>query len=582
MKPAPKFPTIWFRGNTAFFKLSSQWVRVPLQFTARLKKEERHLHVIPWLRSLWPLRVKKGILVKVTNGHEVALHRVYCAAVHSDIGFDFSDVTAVDGDFLHWTPENIQPVRNPNAPATDKAKLYEVARQLRLGTTEGGSRLIGQKYYPDSSEQYVTRSLLRRDQRVRDEFVDDIEAIVTPAQLEAIRLVANTTLTTSEKELVATQTRGDSERVNHEEHDEWSLSAVTEETLSLDETPAKSAYKNPSLKDNGEPVAPVPDEEIRPTPLREVQTSAATDGHYQTFSLVSVHEPAMYPSISPEVVEWILNHYGWFRGSVTAPFADGRTRTNPVFEGRDSTKVLRRTSPVVFPPRRLPVLNLQAEPKVYYPSPALPVRAVPYGPVPPDVPLKGKVHVIGDANHQVTYSLSGSLPRNESGAYISDDFYHRYLAPPKPLTECSEWLQNRVVEFADIVAARKAKKVSEVTVQTTDEEPEEQAEKEVQLTFSKKVRIDLNFTFELERPSPTRLRPDVDTGCGCFAKMSFPRLGIVHLPSCPHAPVPDRRLVTVLDIHGFATTMPIAKSKKLISDMRRDMHEEYRYSLVRL
>jgi hypothetical protein len=42
---------------------------------------------------------------------------------------------------------------------------------------------------------------------------------------------------------------------------------------------------------------------------------------------------------------------------------------------------------------------------------------------------------------------------------------------------------------------------------------------------------------DLITPRP-RLRPDTDTGCGCFNKMSFPRVGVMHLPSCKHAPAP--------------------------------------------
>lgn len=100
MKPAPQFPTIWFRDNEAHFYIDEQLVRVPLQFTAYLEGKDRHLHVIPFLRRLWPLCIKKGVLTKIYNGHELALHRWYCGAVHRDIGFAFDRVEAVDGDFL--------------------------------------------------------------------------------------------------------------------------------------------------------------------------------------------------------------------------------------------------------------------------------------------------------------------------------------------------------------------------------------------------------------------------------------------------------------------------------------------------
>lgn len=229
------FPTIWFRGNEAGFWFHGRLVRVPLKFGSN----DRSLHVIPWLRRLWPLHIKEGRLVKIiyTDGieKEVALHRYFATAAHRDIGFDFDRITAVDGDFLHWTAENIRPVRNPNKPATAKEKKNEVERQLLLGEKGGGSLWVGplrDDYVSNSPRKFLTRALAK--------FLHANEDILTKEQSVELNTRAVNMITEAETKLAADFTVGEAERNNHEQHDEGPLLDDVAEWLTDDEKPAKS------------------------------------------------------------------------------------------------------------------------------------------------------------------------------------------------------------------------------------------------------------------------------------------------------------------------------------------------------
>src|SRR5580700_9185102 len=142
MKP---FPTIWYCGNVAMFYVGKHLVCVPLTFGS----QDRAEHFVPLLYRLWqehPFSVRDGRLVqrytKQVGGvrkevEENLLHRLYAAYAHRDIGYEWTEVTAKNGNFLCLTRENIVPVLDPNAPATDAEKLHRAEQQVREALFDG-------------------------------------------------------------------------------------------------------------------------------------------------------------------------------------------------------------------------------------------------------------------------------------------------------------------------------------------------------------------------------------------------------------------------------------------------------------
>ena len=53
------------------------------------------------------------------------------------------------------------PRRNPDKPATDAAKAYEIGRQLRIAERQGGSILKDGKYHPETVTRFILRALQR-------------------------------------------------------------------------------------------------------------------------------------------------------------------------------------------------------------------------------------------------------------------------------------------------------------------------------------------------------------------------------------------------------------------------------------
>lgn len=119
------FPTIWYRDHEAGFYVGQHLVRVPLKFAS----SDVRLHVIPWLHRLWPFHVttirNMPQLAKKINGEKVLLHKLWAQHVHGDCVVD-----AADGNFLHWSVENLGPRKKPQEFVTPAQQAKEVHNQI--------------------------------------------------------------------------------------------------------------------------------------------------------------------------------------------------------------------------------------------------------------------------------------------------------------------------------------------------------------------------------------------------------------------------------------------------------------------
>lgn len=206
MKP---FPTIWYRGNTAMFHVGKHLVCVPLKFGSRVKfgSSDRADHFVPLLYRLWqehPFSVRKGVLVqrytKQIDGvrkevEENVAHRLFAAYAHQDIGFEWTEVTAKNGNFLCLTRENIVPVRDPNATATDNEKEHEAQRQMTEHQFTGS--------FPFMMRFFA--KFLRAQER---------SDVITTEQLTELQTASVKTLLEAERALAADLTRDDVEFQN--------------------------------------------------------------------------------------------------------------------------------------------------------------------------------------------------------------------------------------------------------------------------------------------------------------------------------------------------------------------------------
>jgi hypothetical protein len=86
-------------------------------------------HAIPWLYRLWPFHVTtiRNVpqLAKKINGEKVLLHKEYARLIHGDCV-----VEAADGNFLHWSVENIAPRKKPDELATPAQQTKEVHNRM--------------------------------------------------------------------------------------------------------------------------------------------------------------------------------------------------------------------------------------------------------------------------------------------------------------------------------------------------------------------------------------------------------------------------------------------------------------------
>jgi hypothetical protein len=380
----PPFPTVYKRGDEAGFYVDFKLVRVPLRFGS----DDMSLHVIPWLFRYWPFIRNNGRLVKVMpDGEYRNLAKQFADVKYRDIGYEFEDIEAVDGNWLNWTGENIRPVRDPHAPATDTAKKNEVERQLRLGTVEGGSRFVGpfaNDYVPDSTEKFLARAdaILIREALLETLHTVKPHLATTQRSIDVELSTDISMLCTAWEQKQAEDLEVlDAERVQKESKEDQ-LFDDAEKLVTADERPARSAYKDTSFNSKGLPVSPVPTTlqskeekaaaarhargdfkasplEVPPT-LRQVQIAT---GQYQRFALVAAHDPA-FPHAGTEQV---LNAFGW----VTP-----ENGHKPTYEGRDRKQVWLRTLPVKRFKFEKTAQRLLPDPKPCVPSEPLPVREV--------------------------------------------------------------------------------------------------------------------------------------------------------------------------------------------------------------
>ena len=119
------FPPVVRKGSYAFVTFDDGQV---LRCPAVDGSDDFALNAFAWLKMVWPFRVSSsGKLVKTVrrlDGREsnLQLHNLYAHFAHQDLEFDFRNLEAVNGDWLDWSPENIRPVKDPNASASDKEK----------------------------------------------------------------------------------------------------------------------------------------------------------------------------------------------------------------------------------------------------------------------------------------------------------------------------------------------------------------------------------------------------------------------------------------------------------------------------
>jgi hypothetical protein len=215
MKP---FPTIWYCGNVAMFHVGKHLVCAPLTFGS----QDRAEHFVPLLYRLWqehPFSVRDGRLVqrytKQIDGvrkeaEENPVHKLYAFFAHRHLDYEWAEVTAKNGNFLYLTPENIVPVRNPDAPATPAEKLHRVDQQFRerLFETLDDERFKG---------TYSLNKVLEIFRRYGAKFLREQIDVLSVDQLTRLQTawVLNTIAT--ESRLAADLTRDDVEKQNFQE-----------------------------------------------------------------------------------------------------------------------------------------------------------------------------------------------------------------------------------------------------------------------------------------------------------------------------------------------------------------------------
>jgi hypothetical protein len=125
------FPTIWTDGTIAAFWLKDHVIRVPIKLGSKDNRE----HVIRWLYHEWPFTVMTStgtpMLVKKVNGEKILLHKVY-AELFGHTG----PVEAKNGNFLHWSVENIGPRRQPDKIVSQAQQDHEVEQQMFLNLNQ--------------------------------------------------------------------------------------------------------------------------------------------------------------------------------------------------------------------------------------------------------------------------------------------------------------------------------------------------------------------------------------------------------------------------------------------------------------
>jgi hypothetical protein len=212
------FPTIGYVGNVAMFDVGKHRVIVPLKFGST----DRALHFMPLLYRLWqehPFSVRDGVLVqrytKQVDGVrkevvENAAHKLFAAHAHRDIGFEWTEVTANNGNFLFLSAENIVPERNPKAPATPAEKLHRADQEFR-------ERIFEALEYEQQHDSYRLAKVFEIFRRYGAKFIRERIDVLSKDQLTHLQTawVKNTLAT--ESHLAADLTRDDVEFQNFAE-----------------------------------------------------------------------------------------------------------------------------------------------------------------------------------------------------------------------------------------------------------------------------------------------------------------------------------------------------------------------------
>jgi hypothetical protein len=194
--PVPEdFPPVERHGAYAFVDFGEGRV---LKCPALDGSDDLVLNAFAWLKIVWPFRLASGKLVKtITKFRNGAasetnryLHDIYAHLTHCDEEFDFVQIEAVDGDFLNWTPGNIQPVKDPNAPATD-----------------------GQKKHAQSYDEFTNHDTRRFQKFIR----------VTPILDDNTKTKLSSDFVTYQKSHYANMRRSDVDRREVEQHQEFEL-----------------------------------------------------------------------------------------------------------------------------------------------------------------------------------------------------------------------------------------------------------------------------------------------------------------------------------------------------------------------
>jgi len=125
----PSFPPV-ISDNHPYVYVDFRVERRPWNGGSTIAPLRCDLDTLSWLEKLWPCYVESGRqfkLVKRLGSKKVYVHTLYAQRVHQQ--FHFKQATALDGNFLNWTPENIVPVRCPSRPA-GRAEVEHIARRV--------------------------------------------------------------------------------------------------------------------------------------------------------------------------------------------------------------------------------------------------------------------------------------------------------------------------------------------------------------------------------------------------------------------------------------------------------------------
>ena len=275
-------------------------------------------------------------------------HQVYAASAHRDIGFEWTEVTAKNGNFLYLTPENIVPVRNPAAPATDAEKLHRVDQQFkeRLFDTLGEERFKG---------TYSLNKVFEIMRRYGAKFLREQIDVLSSEQLTQLQTewVKNTLAT--ESMLAADLTRDDVEFTNFNER---KVELMTKPELVIEHRPENhpdgvvhtrpvervpTSSNVPGVGDNEDDEADTKPARIPPAKFQndfhkaEPERNVSARG-YKPFKDYIVHldvHADLQGHWNDPSTEAVLNRHGWFTpGNGGKPTYEGKVGDIRLVGGR--------------------------------------------------------------------------------------------------------------------------------------------------------------------------------------------------------------------------------------------------------